>query len=62
MDTRTPGRTRLYDLCLLWALCLGLWPFADPGHKFDTIASGIDVTVHLAAWYILWGRWKLVRR
>ena len=52
----------MLDLVLLWVALFGLWPWADPGHHADTLASSLDIALHVGASVWLARRWTLVRR
>lgn len=52
----------MIDLVALWVALFGMWPFADPGHSFDTALSVVDVVLHWVAFGVLAWRWKIERR
>jgi hypothetical protein len=47
------------DGALLWVLCFGVWPLADPGHSGDTALSAIDLMLHFFTLVWLSCRWRL---
>jgi len=55
-------RSPWVDVALLWVCMFGVWPLAHPEHSLDSMLGAFDMALHLAAWIVLMGRWKVVRR
>jgi hypothetical protein len=61
VDARPSKRWHI-DALLVWFMLFGVWPFADPAHDLDTVASVLDVALHWTAIVLFWTRWRIERR
>jgi hypothetical protein len=50
------------DFVWLWIGCFGVWPLADPGHEWNSLASQLDLVIHVIGWVVLATRYRVVKR